>query len=112
LGGHLFLNEWVQRAYFIDIVGEYTPGSGKVKDLQDLQVNYTCAVRAARPFAPATIQGEVSLLIFAKTVGTDDSTRLKTLAFLSSQVSQSTSSVMEHVPCLGISGAVVMLVHQ
>jgi hypothetical protein len=40
----------------IDIVGEYKSGSGKVKDLQDLQVNYTRVVRAASPFAPATIQ--------------------------------------------------------
>jgi hypothetical protein len=67
-----FFNERAQCAYFIDIVGEYKPGSGKVKDLQ---VNlYTRAVRAASPFARATIQAEVSLLIFAKTVGTDDST--------------------------------------
>jgi hypothetical protein len=29
-----FFNERAQCAYFIDIVGEYKPGSGKVKDLQ------------------------------------------------------------------------------
>jgi hypothetical protein len=68
----VYLADFFKR--IIDIVGRYKSGSGKVKGLQDLQVNYTRVVRAASPFAPTTIQAEVSLLIFAKTVGTDDST--------------------------------------
>jgi hypothetical protein len=42
----------------------------------------------ASPFAPAAIQAETSLLIVAKIVGGGDSWRLKTLAFLSFQISQ------------------------
>jgi hypothetical protein len=36
----VFFNKRAQRAYFIDIAGEYKPGFGKVKDLQDMLCSF------------------------------------------------------------------------
>jgi hypothetical protein len=69
------------------------------------------AMRVASYFAPARIHVLVSLLIFVKTVRADDSTRLKTRAFLSSQISQMTRRRRERVPWRLMSGASVKLFH-
>jgi hypothetical protein len=51
------------------------------------------------------------LFILTTMVGTEDSKRSKTQAFLSSQISHMTSMVKERVPCLGVSMVVLMLIH-
>jgi hypothetical protein len=115
-----FLNEWAQRAYFIDKEEGNKPGSSQRKTTTETTRknrvstaygNYTRAVRPADSFAPAAIHRETSLFNFAMTVGTNDSRRLKTLLFLSSQISQRISKARERVAFRGISGVVVMFVH-
>jgi hypothetical protein len=82
------------------------------KNEKELQIYiFTWRERAASPFAPATIQVVTSLFILATTVGTEDSKRSKTQAFLSSQSSHMTSMVRGRVPCLGVSVVVLMLIH-
>jgi hypothetical protein len=73
--------------------------------------NYTLAVRVARPFAPAAIQADTSFFILATMVGTEDSCLLRTLAFLSSQISQVMSRAMDLVALRGKSVAAVRLHH-
>jgi hypothetical protein len=77
-----------------------------------LLYNYKRAVKIARSLAPAATQTEISDFILARIDGMEDSRWLNTLAFLSNQTSQRTSSTKDRTPLRGMSGSVVTLDHQ
>jgi hypothetical protein len=78
-----FLNERAQAcAYLIEKEGiTQNRLAGQYKS------DYSRAKSVAKPFAPAAIQMDDSLLIFAKMVATEDSWSLKTRSFRSFQIS-------------------------
>jgi hypothetical protein len=75
------------------------------------QSDYSRAKGVAKPFAPAAIQMDDSLLIFAKMVAIEDSWWLKTRSFRSFQISQVTRSAKLLEALKGMSGIAVMLAY-
>jgi hypothetical protein len=109
-----FFNERAQdSAYFIDI--EEKNKMVKLQAGKPAKVSagyYSCASKPAKSLPPAAIQRETSSLILFTKEGTEAPRRSKIRLFLSFQISQLTSSVMERKPLRGVSGTAVICSHQ